>query len=92
VRGVLYVRTIADGAARAALQREADRYGSFASYAANFARLGVRPIDATIDRGATLAAYDVVDEVVLRAITEGGTLAELERFADEAARWRSAVG
>jgi alkanesulfonate monooxygenase SsuD/methylene tetrahydromethanopterin reductase-like flavin-dependent oxidoreductase (luciferase family) len=92
VRGVLYVRTITDGAARAALQREADRYGSFASYAANFARLGVRPIDATIDRGATLAAYDVVDEVVLRAITEGGTLAELERFADEAARWRSAVG
>lgn len=92
VRGVLCVRTITDGAARAALQREADRYGSFASYAANFARLGVRPIDATIDRGATLAAYDVVDEVVLRAITEGGTLAELERFADEAERWRSALG
>ncbi|MGR0218319.1 LLM class flavin-dependent oxidoreductase [Agromyces sp. ZXT2-6] len=92
VRGVLYVRTITDGAARAALQREADRYGSFASYAANFARLGVQPIDATIDRGATLASYDVVDEVVLRAITVGGTLAELERFADEAARWRAAMG
>lgn len=92
VRGVLYVRTITDGAARSALQREADRYGSYASYAANFARLGVRPIDATIDRGATLAAYDVVDEVVLRAITEGGTLAELERFVDEAARWRSELG
>lgn len=91
VRGVLYVRTIVDGAARAALQREADRYGSFASYAANFARLGVQPIDATIDRGATLAAYDVVDEVVLRAITEHGTLAELERFADDAAHWRSAL-
>lgn len=90
-RGVLYVRTIVDGAARAALQREADRYGSFASYAANFARLGVRPIDATIDRGATLAAYDVVDEVVLRAVTTEGTLAELERFADEAARWRAAI-
>lgn len=92
VRGVLYVRTITDGAARAALQREADRYGSFASYAANFARLGVQPIDATIDRGATLAAYDVVDEVVLRAITERGSLDELERFADEAARWRAALG
>jgi alkanesulfonate monooxygenase SsuD/methylene tetrahydromethanopterin reductase-like flavin-dependent oxidoreductase (luciferase family) len=91
VRGVLYVRTITDGAARAALQREAERYGSFASYAANFARLGVQPIDATIDRGATLAAYDVVDEVVLRAITEHGSLAELERFADEAARWRAAL-
>lgn len=92
VRGVLYVRTIIDGAARAALRREADRYGSFASYAANFARLGVQPIDATIDRGATLAAYDVVDEVVLRAITEHGSLDELERFAAEAARWRSAPG
>ncbi|MBM7506103.1 LLM class flavin-dependent oxidoreductase [Agromyces aurantiacus] len=91
VRGVLYVRTIVDGAARAALQREADRYGSYSSYAANFARLGVSPIDATIDRGATLAAYDVVDEVVLRAITVEGTLAELERFADEAARWRAAA-
>ena len=91
VRGVLYVRTIVDGAARPALQREADRYGSFPSYAANFARLGVQPIDATIDRGATLAAYDVVDEVVLRAITEHGTLAELERFADAAAGWRAAL-
>lgn len=91
VRGVLYARTIVDGAARAALQREADRYGSYASYAANFARLGVNPIDATIDRGSTLAAYDVVDEVVLRAITVGGTLAELEQFADEAARWRAAA-
>ncbi|MEI5585389.1 MULTISPECIES: LLM class flavin-dependent oxidoreductase [unclassified Agromyces] len=92
VRGVLYVRTIVDGVARAALQREADRYGSYSSYAANFARLGVQPIDATIDRGARLAAYDVVDEVVLRAITAGGTLDELERFADEAARWRASAG
>ncbi len=88
VRGVLYVRTIADEAARPALQKEADRYGSVASYAANFARLGVQPIDATIDRGSALASFDVVDEVVLRAITVGGTSAELERFADEAARWR----
>ncbi|MFE5670752.1 LLM class flavin-dependent oxidoreductase [Agromyces sp. NPDC056523] len=91
VRGVLYVRTIVDGAARAALQREAARYGSYSSYAANFARLGVSPIDATIDRGASLSSYDVVDELVLRAITVGGTLAELEQFADEAARWRDAT-
>jgi alkanesulfonate monooxygenase SsuD/methylene tetrahydromethanopterin reductase-like flavin-dependent oxidoreductase (luciferase family) len=91
VRSVLYVRTIVDGAARAALQREADRYGSYGTYAANFARLGVSPIDATIDRGSTLAAFDVVDEVVLRAITVGGTLVELEQFADEAARWRAAA-
>jgi hypothetical protein len=56
VRGVLYVRTISDGAARAALQKEADRYGSYASYAANFARLGVRPIDATMNRASALHA------------------------------------
>ena len=59
-----------------------------AMHPANFARLGVQPIDATIDRGSALASFDVVDEVVLRAITVGGTSAELERFADEAARWR----
>ena len=75
-------------AARPALQKEADRYGSVASYAANFERLGMQPIDATIDRGSVLSSFDVVDEVVLRAITVGGTLAELERFADEAAGWR----
>jgi hypothetical protein len=81
------VRTIVDDAARPALQREADRYGSFASYAVNFARLGARPIDATIDRGSRLIAYDAVDEVVLRAVTAGGALAELEAFAEGAARW-----
>ncbi|WP_400997115.1 LLM class flavin-dependent oxidoreductase [Agromyces sp. GXQ0307] len=91
VRGVLYVRTISDGAARAALQKEADRYGSYASYAANFARLGISPIDATINRESALHAYDgVVDEVVLRAITAGGSLEELERFADATAEWRAA--
>ncbi|WP_353814670.1 LLM class flavin-dependent oxidoreductase [Agromyces sp. SYSU T00266] len=90
VRGVLYVRTISDGAARAALQKEADRYGSYVSYAANFARLGVQPIDATINRESALHAFDgVVDEVVLRAITAGGTLEELERFAETTAEWRA---
>ncbi|MGR0319007.1 LLM class flavin-dependent oxidoreductase [Agromyces sp. ZXT2-3] len=89
VRGVLYVRTIADGAARAALQREADRYGSYASYAANFTRLGISPIDATMNRADALRAYDVVDEIVLRAITVGGTLDELERFAETTAGWRA---
>ncbi|MRX43012.1 LLM class flavin-dependent oxidoreductase [Agromyces kandeliae] len=90
VRGVVYARTISDGAARAALQKEADRYGSYASYAANFARLGIEPIDATINRSSALHAYDgIVDEIVLRAITAGGTLEELERFAETTAQWRS---
>jgi alkanesulfonate monooxygenase SsuD/methylene tetrahydromethanopterin reductase-like flavin-dependent oxidoreductase (luciferase family) len=87
VRSVLYVRTITEPSAREALQHEADRYERVPSYAANFERLGMRPIDATITDGDRLAEFDVVDEVVLRAITPSGSLAELERFVEEAARW-----
>lgn len=91
VRGVLYVRTIAEKAARPALEREADRYARVPSYAANFERLGVRPIDATLSAATELPAYDVVDEIVLRAVTPSGSLEELERFVEEAARWRIAA-
>jgi hypothetical protein len=74
---------------------EAERYESVPSYAANFERLEIRALDATIDGtidGAErLAEYDVVDEVVLRAITPTGSLAELERFAEATARWRDAA-
>lgn len=90
VRGVLYVRTIAEPDARATLEREAERYASVPSYAANFERLGIRPIDATLHDAEGLAAFDVVDEIVLRAVTPTGSLAELERFVEETARWRSA--
>lgn len=89
VRGVLYVRTIADPDARAALEREVGRYASVPSYAANFERLGIDAIDATIGDAGRLADFDVVDEVVLRAVTPSGSLAELERFVEETARWRS---
>ncbi|RZS64738.1 alkanesulfonate monooxygenase SsuD/methylene tetrahydromethanopterin reductase-like flavin-dependent oxidoreductase (luciferase family) [Agromyces ramosus] len=88
-RAVLYVRTIAEIDARPALQREVERYESVPSYAANFERLGMRPADATLHAAAGLAAFDVVDEVVLRAITPTNSLAELERFVEETARWRS---
>ena len=88
VRAVLYVRTIAEPAARAALEREADRYARVSTYASNFERLGIRAIETTLADGDRLAAFDVVDEVVLRAITPNGTLAELERFVEEVARWR----
>ena len=91
VRGVLYVRTIAEPAARPSLEREADRYARVPSYAANFERLGVQPIDTAITAAADLPTYDVVDEVVLRAVTPTGSLAELERFVEEAARWRAAT-
>jgi alkanesulfonate monooxygenase SsuD/methylene tetrahydromethanopterin reductase-like flavin-dependent oxidoreductase (luciferase family) len=91
VRAVLYVRTIAEEAARPVLEREAERYDRIPSYAANFERLGIRAIETTLAVGNRLDEFDVVDEVVLRAITPNGTLAELERFVEEAARWRSTV-
>ena len=61
------------------------------TYAANFERLGIRPTDATVTDAAGLAAFDAVDEVVLRAITPTNSLDELERFVEEAARWHSAA-
>jgi hypothetical protein len=82
------VRTIAEDAARPALEAEARRYETVPSYAANFERAGICAIDATVDAAAGLAPFDVVDELVLRAITPDGTLAELERFAETTARWR----
>jgi alkanesulfonate monooxygenase SsuD/methylene tetrahydromethanopterin reductase-like flavin-dependent oxidoreductase (luciferase family) len=89
VRAVLYLRTITEPAAKPVLHREAARYESIPSYAANFERLGFRAIDATLTAGDRLAEFDVVDEVVLRAITPNGSLAELERFVEDAAAWRA---
>ena len=90
-RAVLYVRTIAGAEARSALQREVLRYESVPTYAANFERLGIRPADATLHDAAGLAAFDVVDEIVLRAITPTNSLAELERFVEATARWSAAA-
>ena len=73
------------------LEREAERYETVPTYAANFERLGIRAIDATMTDAAGLAAFDVVDEIVLRAITPTNSLDELERFVEEAARWHSAA-
>jgi len=91
VRGVLYVRTIVDEAARPMLIDEAAKYDAVPAYSANFDRLGFRAIEATVDDAAGLAAYaeptDALDEVVLRAITPGSTLAELESFVERAAAW-----
>lgn len=89
-RVVTYVRTIADEAARPALELEAHRYEQVPAYAANFARLGTGALDATISSAARLADYladDVADEVVLRAITPANSLGELERFAETTAGW-----
>ena len=88
VQSVLYVRTIVDPAARGQLEAEAERYEQVPAYAANFARLGIRAIDATIDDARALVAYDgTVDEVVVRAITPTGSLAEYEHLVETTAAW-----
>lgn len=89
VRSILYARTIASPVDAAALDTECARYTALATYAANFERLGIRAIDTTIRTEADLAAFrPTVDEVALRAITTGGSLAELERLVD---RYASAI-
>jgi alkanesulfonate monooxygenase SsuD/methylene tetrahydromethanopterin reductase-like flavin-dependent oxidoreductase (luciferase family) len=95
VRGILYLRTTTDAAARTALELEAASYARYPAYAANFERLGISAIDATLDGSSAealknrLAQYTAaVDEVVLRAIVTEPTLDEYSRFIEavEAAR------
>jgi hypothetical protein len=85
----LYVRTALDAAAIPRLEAEAERYGSFPAYAANFARLGLTPRDTVIapdDAAARMGRYRAaVDEVVLRAVTADDRLETLMRFVDRAA-------
>jgi alkanesulfonate monooxygenase SsuD/methylene tetrahydromethanopterin reductase-like flavin-dependent oxidoreductase (luciferase family) len=80
VAGILYARTIAEAAARSALETEAARYAGYPAYAANFERQGVDPIDTTIDLtvGESAGAFEVVDELVLRVVTATGSDEELE--------------
>lgn len=89
-RIALYVRTIVDESARPVLERESAQYASYPAYAANFARLGIAAIDTTLPRAGGdlavgVAAYDAVDELVLRAITPTGSLDDLVAFVDRAA-------
>ncbi|MDP9364901.1 MAG: LLM class flavin-dependent oxidoreductase [Chloroflexota bacterium] len=71
-----YVRTALGSAAIARLREEGDRYASYPSYAAHFARMGVSPIETAVAASepdeivSRLAPFDgVVDETVVRAIT-----------------------
>ena len=83
---MLYARTAVDPEARDQLEEETARYAGYPSYAANFARLGLAPTDTTIgpdDVGARVDRYlEVVDELVLRAISRTGTLDEILRFVE----------
>lgn len=89
---VLYARTAIDAEAHPALIAEAERYASFPSYAANFARLDEGPLDGSIlatDASSLRAAIDAyagaVDELVLRAITADNSAAAIRRIIDAAA-------
>lgn len=87
VEGVLYARTIATAEAQPALEREAASYAGYPQYAAHFARLGIDPLDTTIDLReprASVAFEEAVDEVVLRVITPGRTADEVLRALESA--------
>jgi alkanesulfonate monooxygenase SsuD/methylene tetrahydromethanopterin reductase-like flavin-dependent oxidoreductase (luciferase family) len=78
-----YVRAAVGAAARDRLNEEGARYAAIPAYAANFARMGVKPVDTAIAvqrpeaLAPALAAWrGVVDEVVIRAITATDTVEE----------------
>lgn len=78
-----YVRLAIGDAGRARLAEEGDRYGAIPAYAANFTRMGVKPVETAIatDTPAQVSAAvarwrGVVDEVVFRAITGRDTTEE----------------
>ncbi|MBI4255061.1 MAG: LLM class flavin-dependent oxidoreductase [Candidatus Rokubacteria bacterium] len=78
-----YVRVALGPAAHDRLRQEADRYGAIPAYAANFARMGVKPAETAIAAetpeaiAPALARWrGVVDELVLRAITGADTVEE----------------
>jgi alkanesulfonate monooxygenase SsuD/methylene tetrahydromethanopterin reductase-like flavin-dependent oxidoreductase (luciferase family) len=85
-RLVLYARAAVDTAARERLEAEAATYAGYPAYGANFARLGISASETTIGPdgvGDRIDEYlEVVDELVLRAITPEGGLDDLVRFVE----------
>jgi len=78
-----YVRVALGAAAHKRLHDEGARYGAIPAYAANFARMGLHPVETAIaaekpaDVRTALAAWQgAVDEIVLRAITAQDTVEE----------------
>ena len=84
---VLYARTIGEAVARPMLQTEVDRYRSIPSYAANFRRLGIDPVDTALDLsdGRPVPDFGSLDELVLRAITATGSEGALRRLVETGA-------
>jgi alkanesulfonate monooxygenase SsuD/methylene tetrahydromethanopterin reductase-like flavin-dependent oxidoreductase (luciferase family) len=78
-----YVRVALGAAAGARLEQEAARYAAIPAYAANFERMGVKPIDTAIaaqspgEIASALRRWDgAIDEVVLRSVTGQDTVEE----------------
>ena len=76
-----YVRTALGAGAMDRLRSEAERYGRFPTYAAHFERMGVRAIDTAVAsddpeilRGGLAVYAAVLDETVVRAITQTDSL------------------
>lgn len=85
----LYVRVSLGAAGRARLEQEALRYERIPSYAANFARLGVRATDTAVigdesqDLPRGLEPYvNVLDETVVRAITGNDRFEEYQALIE----------
>lgn len=79
-----YVRCALGSDSLPRLEMECARYGSFAHYAAHFARQGVRPIETTIiaqsgeELQSGLHEYEaVLDQVIVRAITPHDAVSEV---------------
>jgi alkanesulfonate monooxygenase SsuD/methylene tetrahydromethanopterin reductase-like flavin-dependent oxidoreductase (luciferase family) len=78
-----YVRLAMGAAAAAKLADEGDRYNAIPAYGANFARIGVKPVETGIVADTPQAVAKAlaqwrgaIDEVVIRAITAADTVDE----------------
>lgn len=85
----LYVRVSLGWSARERLEQEAHRYERIPSYAANFARLGVRAADTAVIgdtpeqiREGLQKYTGLVDETVVRAITSNDGVEEYQALID----------
>jgi alkanesulfonate monooxygenase SsuD/methylene tetrahydromethanopterin reductase-like flavin-dependent oxidoreductase (luciferase family) len=78
-----YVRLAMGAAAMPTLEEESSRYGAIPAYAANFERMGVKPIETTIAAStpaevrAAIARWNgAVDQLIFRAIVANDTVDE----------------
>jgi alkanesulfonate monooxygenase SsuD/methylene tetrahydromethanopterin reductase-like flavin-dependent oxidoreductase (luciferase family) len=78
-----YVRAALGPGAIARLGAEADRYAGIPAYASHFERMGVRPVETAIAASSPDAIsralahwHGVVEEIVVRAVTDRDTVEE----------------